>query len=179
METKSFNSLSVFSAIALIILGGVLLFFQAQPQIDPLLLRWWPALVILLGGGLLYAASRGRSRAPIAVPGALVTGTGLILLYQSLTEHWGSWAYVWTLYGLFLGVGLWLNGHWSDDHTARRAAVILMTLGMVGFLGFGAFFELLIFGHRPGSPQNVLWPLVLIGFGVGLLGWRYFISSRA
>src|ERR1700690_3598306 len=113
-----------------LIMLGVLFLFQQWFHVW----TWWPVLILMPGVALLYLAvggDRGRpysgvsSNAPLAIPGALVTGTGAILLYQSLTGNWASWAYAWTLYPALLGAGLWLMGRLNGDvdtmRTGRKA----------------------------------------------------------
>lgn len=127
----------------------------------------WP--VILTGVGLLFFVGMlvsGRSAGGLAVPGSLITGLGLILLYQNLTQHWTSWSYVWTLFLCFSGVGLWISGWWSQKPQQRQSGRSLLGVGLILFLVFGAFFELStsLFGVHQLS--SVLWALALIGVGV-------------
>ena len=60
---------------------------------------------------------------------AIVTGTGLILLYQNSTGRWQTWAYIWALYPVFLGLGLMFLGRRTDDEGTRRAGRGFVTWG--------------------------------------------------
>src|SRR5687767_10207750 len=89
------------TAVGLIGLG--ILFLLGQVFGFSLFSVLWPFFVILPGAAFLYGAfTGGKNAAGLAVPGSVITGTGLILLYQSLTNHWESWAYAWTLYPVFV-----------------------------------------------------------------------------
>lgn len=111
----------------------------------------WPFFVILPGAAFLYAAITGdERRAGLIFPGAVITGTGAILLYQSITDHWESWAYVWTLYPAFVGLALQFHGKRvgknKDIETGREMTRWSMMALAIGFV----FFELLIFGNFGG-----------------------------
>jgi hypothetical protein len=168
MQSNRFEGHVIAGAI-LIGLGVLLLLGNIFQPFH--LLSWlWPFLVIVPGVLMFIPVTSGqRDAAGLAVPASLVTGTGLILLYQSVTGNWKSWAYVWTLYGVFLGFGLWLTGRTRREAGARRLGITFMQVGLIGFLLFGSFFEVLIFGGGFGVGR-CFWPLVLIGLGL----WFFF-----
>lgn len=149
-------------AVLLIGLGVVFLIGQFVPGFRFWnVFSWiWP-LFIMVPGLAMFAAVVNRNHAGLAVPASLVTGTGLILLYQSVTGHWGSWSYVWTLYAVFLGFGLWLSGRVRHEGGTMRTGVNFMLVGVAGFVFFG-----LLFGGFVGS---WFWALLLIGAGVWML----------
>jgi hypothetical protein len=144
----------------------------------------WPFFII--GPGLMFFAGMvlGKKPAgPLAIPGSIVTMTGLILLYQSIFNLWESWAYIWTLIiPTSIGIGLVINGMWSEVPSLKQKGEVLIRIGAIMFLGFGAMFEMLIFplaGDGGRSALNgVLWPLLLIGIGVYLLRRRQMASSN-
>ena len=125
--------------------------------------------------GLFFFAgmiAMGKSGAPLAVPGSIVTMVGMILLYQAITGHWASWAYAWALiFPTAVGVGIAITGLWGDEPKAVRTGTTMATIGLIVFLFFGVFFELLlnISGFRSGMAGRILFPLMIIGAGVGLL----------
>lgn len=154
-------------AIALIVLGAMFLFGQLFNI--SLIGIFWPFFIILPGAGFLYAALRGdRKVSGLAVPGAFITGTGGILLYQSLTGHWESWAYVWTLYALFLGWALSFMAERGGDESLMKVGQGFTRFGTMAFIGFWFLFEVLIFGGG-GFLSNLAMPLVLIGLGIFML----------
>jgi hypothetical protein len=100
------RSITAFSLIGL----GVL-FLLSQIFGFSLFSLLWPLFVIIPGAAFLYFAITGdKKMAGLAVPGTVITGTGLILLFQSITGYWQSWAYAWTLYPLFVGLALTFMG---------------------------------------------------------------------
>lgn len=169
----------VFGLI-LIVLGGLFLmgeFFGISP--------WhylWPFFIIV--PGLLFfvgMVAGGPKLGALAIPGSIITGIGLLLLYQNTTHHWESWAYAWALLPSALGVGLWINGRWSGDDRLERDGVFFIKLGLAIFLVAGAFFEVLlnISGFRSGVVGRVLWPVLLVLFGLYLAFGRNLLSGRA
>lgn len=129
----------------------------------------WPAFVMIPGLIFLYFALTGDSgKAGMAVPGAMITGTGAILFYQNLTNHWGSWAYVWALYPVFLGLALVFIGRRTGNDRTYHTGDGFVKWGLLAFVGLWALFEIFIFG---GNNQliSTLVPLVLIGAGVFIL----------
>lgn len=104
----------------------------------------------------------------MAIPGTIVGGIGGILLWQSATGHWSSWAYMWTLIPGFVGLGIVLTGFLGGENlqSAVRSGLGLITTSLALFAIFGTFFGALIF-------KEPFWPLLLIGLGVVLvaLAW--------
>ena len=125
----------------------------------------WPMFVVLPGLAFLYFAYTGdKNVAGLAVPGTVITGTGLILFYQNVTGHWESWAYIWTLYPLFVGLALNFMAQRTGDDGTQKASRILMRIGAIGFIIGVIFFELIIFGNG-GIFGNLMLPVVLIIIG--------------
>jgi len=135
----------------------------------------WPLFVMIPGLVFLGAAAKGgRSTAAFAIPGMLISGTGLLLLVQNLTGYWSSWSYAWTLYGVFLGMGFAMMGRLMGDSAVESMGRVFILVGGIAFLVFGAFMEAVMgFGGL-----GTLWPLVLIGAGLFLLA-RPFTLRRA
>jgi hypothetical protein len=129
----------------------------------------WPFFVMLPGLAFLYFAIKGdRGAAGLAVPGAIVTGTGAILFYQNVTGHWESWAYAWSLYPVFLGLALAFVGERTDNSDLAKVGRGFVRWGSVAFLALWALFELVIFTGNEAF-GNFLLPLALIGAGLWLL----------
>jgi len=93
------------------------------------------------------------------------------LLYQSLTGHWESWAYVWSLYPVFLGAALIFVGRRTGDNSKVSVGDGFVKWGLFGFVGLWIFFELLIFGGRSQLVSTVV-PLALIAAGIFMLSRR-------
>jgi hypothetical protein len=130
----------------------------------------WPFFVIV--PGVLFfviMVTAGREAGALAIPGSMITITGLVLLYQSAFHHFATWAYAWTLVAPFgVGVGLYVWGRWSGRHDIRRAGLVVAKVGLGMFIAFGLLFEV-VFNHSGGGAARVFWPVLLILFGVYLL----------
>src|SRR5689334_6565604 len=98
----------------ILVLIGVLFF--AREITGPNFWHWsWP-LIVIAAGGLLFALmfAIGRGSSGLAIPGSIVTTTGLILLIQNTFGIWQTWAYAWALIvPTAIGVGIWLMGTWG------------------------------------------------------------------
>lgn len=144
-------------ALGLLAVGILMLF-----GIGNLFLAVMMGGIFLLPGLLLMRVydNGHESTAPFAVPGVLITGTGLLLVFQSLTGYWESWAYAWTLYGVFLGYGIKLMGQRLSDETLMSVGTGFMIAGGFGFLVFGGLIVLM----SNGILQFML-PIMLISAG--------------
>ncbi len=144
---------------------GVLVFFGQLTGFGGMIGTLWPLFVVVPGLAFLYFAYTGdKNVAGLAVPGTVITGTGLILFYQNITGHWASWAYVWTLYPLFVGLALRFMSQRTGDEGTQKASSLLMRIGAIGFIVGAVFFELMIFGHG-GVFGNLALPVVLVAIG--------------
>jgi hypothetical protein len=157
--------------VLLVLLGIALLLFQTVSELQRMfaLKDTWPLIVIGVGVGLLIFGLLINSPG-MAVPAMIVEGIGGILLWQSLTDRWESWSYLWTLIPGFVGVGIVLAGLISGEgiSEALHSGVRLITISVVLFAIFGTFFGAFIF-------KEPYWPWVLIALGVALVvvsWWR-------
>jgi hypothetical protein len=127
----------------------------------------WPLFILTPGAMLVFAAIRGgRGTAPLAIPGSLIGGTGAILLYQSVTHHWQSWAYAWALYPALLGAGMILTGRLGGNRGAIHSGRQFVVAGLAVFVVLGLLFETTIFS---GLFRNLGWPLILLVLGIVLV----------
>src|SRR5215213_8001162 len=129
----------------------------------------WP-FAILGFGALFFIAmfAGGKSAAAFAVPGSIISGTGLVLLFQNITQHWESMSYFWTLIITFVGVGIYIMGWYGGDSGQKQAGRRVITVGVIMFVIFGSFFEMIF-----SSFGNMIFPIALI-----LLG-AYLVLSRS
>lgn len=162
---------SLYGGMLLLLLGGLFLLIQVADTFSGFLgirLGWgnlWPLIILYLGLAFwlpLLIWWDGRAKiAGLVVPAAIVTTNGLILLYQSLSGDWGSWAYVWALEPASVGLGLLLLYFLTN-----RDRGLLVAAGIVG--GIGLFF-FIIFASAFGGALRILGPLALISIGVFFL----------
>jgi len=129
----------------------------------------WP-LIIVGFGALFFVAmfAGGKGAAAFAIPGSIVGGIGLVLLFQTITRHWESMSYFWTLIILFVGSGIYIMGWYGGDVNQKGSGMRVMKVGAILFIIFGAFFEMIFSSFR-----SILFPILLI-----LLG-GYLILSRS
>jgi len=135
----------------------------------------WPFIVI--GVGILFFAAMfagGKQTAGFAIPATIVSGVGLVLLFQNITKHWESMSYFWTLIILFVGAGIYIMGAYTNDLGQKKSGTGVMKVGLILFIIFGSFFEMIF-----SSFGNLIFPILLILLGVylvlnrsGLLGKR-------
>ncbi len=140
----------------------------------------WPFFIIIPGIVIFALAVflPAESALGFGIFGAMVTTTGMLLLYQNLTNHWESWAYAWALIApTAAGIAQVILGALRGRREWVRNGINLMTIGLVLFLVGAAFFELVIgiSGFRF-AWSGVVWPLLLILLGLVLL-LRSLISA--
>ena len=168
-ESKQKPSVNLSLGIVLIVLGIAYLVsnvFGLGGLISHLI---WPMFVIGPGLALfVLMAVTGRSRGWLAVPASVVTTVGLLLFYTNLFNNWESWAYLWTLLFGSAGLGILISHYWSGKPQNTNSAIFIVKASLVAFVGFGLFFELLIFTQR-GFLGKLLWPAMLIVAGGYLL----------
>jgi hypothetical protein len=170
------SHLSSLLGALLMLLGGLIWLGQAagvRPLAGLAVDGGWPFIII--GAGLLCfvgMAFGGRSAGWLALPGSVVAGTGLVLLVMNATGQWQAMAYAWTLIvPTTIGVGFLLWGLRTGEAARVRRGRRLATAGLVLFLGFAAFFELLLnlSSLFATGVAGVILPLLLIGLGAFLL----------
>jgi hypothetical protein len=132
----------------------------------------WPLFIILPGLALLAGYAFGpRAAAGLAVPGCVLTTIGLMLAIQNAFDLWPTWAYSWTLIVAAVGLGLSLQGERLQQPRVVRSGIYLFEGGLVGFVVFATFFELILdLDHfAVGQLRGVVGPAVLILAGLYLL----------
>lgn len=153
---------------SLLIAVGVLFFLGEIFKIS--LTQFWPLFII--ASGLVFFVAMfmaGKATGFLAIPGSILSMIGLILLFQSLTNRWETWSYAWALIPFSVGIGLWIYGRFSDLDELRSAGRHVANVGLVLFIIFGMFFELLIGISNGNQVNNLLWPVGLIVVGIYLL----------
>ena len=167
MQTNRSNAGTLIAGTILIVLGLLALAGNFVRDLD-----WgflWPFIIIGFGGLFFLAMfAGGKQAAAFAIPGSIISGIGLVLLFQNLTGRWEPMSYFWTLIVVFVGVGIYLMGFYGGDENQKRSGWGVMKVGFVLFIIFGAFFEMIF-----SSFGNLIFPLLLI-----LLG-AYLILSRS
>lgn len=162
-----FDTLRLYGPPALVVTAGVAILYAQYAD-----LNWigyiWPLFIIFAGLPLLYIASRSEdaARVRLVFPGVIVTGTGVILLYQLATSHWHSWTYAWALYAVFFGAGLTFQGRRLDIKSDVRSGRLMMAGGAAVFALLWLLFETVVFSGQYQGIMGYLLAALLIGSGL-------------
>lgn len=134
----------------------------------------WPLVVVGVGVAFFVGmVLGGKDVAGLAIPGSILTGIGLILLAQNLFSWWETWSYSWALIISFVGIGMVIQGYWSDNPDQRRRGWETARTGLILFLIFGALFEFIFSATGlSGRGGQALWAIVLVVAGALQLGFR-------
>jgi hypothetical protein len=163
-RTKQYRLNSLIGAV-LIGLGAILLLGEIFNFRLGFFL--WPFFIIVPGLAFFYfMAQGGKNAAPLAIPGSIITTIGLLLLYQSVTNHWESWAYAWALiFPTSVGIGLYITGLRGENEAMRRTGQGFIRVGLILLVLGGLFFEM-IFQISGARTHRVVWPAILIIAGL-------------
>lgn len=170
-QKKSVFNWQLYLGLVLVITGG--LFLADQLLGLNMMSLFWPLLIVLFGltffVGMIVAGKRG---AGLAIPGALVSITGLLLFVQNLFDLWVTWTYAWALLICAVGLGMLIMNIYLKREGLRRAAGIVMGIGLVLFVVFGILFEIIL--NLAGTDVQ---SGVFLGAGLILLG-LFVVFSR-
>jgi hypothetical protein len=140
----------------------------------------WP--IIVIGFGLAFFAGMvlgGRSMAYLAIPGAIITGVGLMLLLNNTFRLWEIQFYGWALIVSAVGIGLVVTGTWGQQRDLVRSGWKVAKTGLVLFIVFGILSEMVFnTGGMSGRLGNLFWPLVLVLVGIAQLILRSYRLIR-
>jgi hypothetical protein len=165
MEMERKNRTQLALGIILILVAAWLIATRIRPDLANILhLTFdWPVWVMLSGAGLLLIGLLVGAPG-MAIPACIVAGVGGILYYCNSTQNWGAWAYLWTLFPGFVGVGSILAGILGEDFKQSvRNGVNSIFVSLVLFAVFATIFNAwTIFG-----PYSAYVPIVLL-FALGL-----------
>ena len=162
-ESTGHNQASIVIGGILIILGGIFLALNVF-HID--FGKVWPLIFFIIGAGfylpvLLMPRDR-QNLAGLLVPGTILFGLGTIFFYNTFTDSWGSWAYIWALIPASVGLGLLIAarvGQWGGDTMKVGFWMFVISTGMCLILA--AFFG--------GGNAGLIGAILLIALGVFLL----------
>jgi len=165
---KNRNQLAL--GFVLILLGAWFVLQRQVPALDAWSQQYltWPLNLVAIGAGIFLVGL--LIGAPgMTVPAAVVAGIGGILYYQSRTEDYTSWSFMWALIPGFVGFGQALAGLLARNwHEARNGLNLIFTSAVL-FVVFAALFGRLsmLGGYLPA------FGLILLGCWFLLRGlWR-------
>jgi len=161
----------LFLGFVLIVTGGL---FLADQILDLNLMRFfWPLLVVLFGItffiGMVLAGKRGSG---LAIPGSIITVSGLLLFIQNTFDLWVTWAYAWALLISATGLGLVIMNIYHKRVGLRRVGGLIIGIGLTLFVLFGVLFEIIL--NISGTNMQTG---IFLGGGLVLLG-LFIILSR-
>lgn len=137
-------------------------------------LNWgnaWPLIIVAIGAAFFVGmALGGKATGGLAVPGSIIMTVGLILLYMNSTFYWEAWAYAWALIICGVGIGVLINGFWSDNPDLRKRGLETIRTGLFLFLIFGVVMEFIFSTTGVATHGNpLLWSALLVILGLSLL----------
>jgi len=141
---------------------------------------FWPFIIIGLGAMFFVGMfAGGKSVSGLAIPASIITVIGLILFYQNLTGHWESWSYGWTVILISVGLGIFIMGAYGGDEGQRKSGLGVMRIGLILFVLFGGFFELIFSAGARFGLRQMAFPVALILLGLYLIFNRLGRSSQS
>jgi len=160
--------------------GGLLIVFGILALLGQLFRNlnfwntFWPFIVMGVGAMFFIGMfAGGKSVSGLAIPGSIITTIGLMLFYQNITNHWESWSYGWTVIIMSVGLGIYIMGWWGQNSSQRSAGLRVIRIGLILFIIFGAFFELIFTSGMPFGLRSIIFPVALILLGL------YLVLSRS
>jgi len=169
MESKKRNAGAIAGGVALIAFGLLFLLSQIFQKAD----FWgamWPFFPIALGViffVIMFAGGKGF--AGFAIPASIITMIGLILLFQNLTGLWNTWAYAWALIVFAVGLGIYIMGWYADRASDRRGGIVVMRIGLILFIIFGAMMEMIFRDFVSENVMQYVFPALMILLGIYLI----------
>jgi hypothetical protein len=117
--------------IPLLTTGGILLYASLTNHWNVWAVAW---TLEILGLALGFALAAIFMRVPgLAIPAFIVGVNGLMLAFCAVTRLWQSWAILWPIEFLSVGLGLLVLGIANHSEGVKTAASILFTIAGGGF----------------------------------------------
>lgn len=166
-EKRNYGALVV--GVVLICMGALTLFEKVFSGA-----KFWGFLwpLIIIGFGAMFfvvMVLTEKSFAWLAIPGSIIATNGLMLFLQNITGRWETWSYSWTVILMSVGIGIFIMGAWQGDESRRRSGLKVLKVGVILFIIFGSFFEILFSLGAPTSLRDYIFPIALILLGIYLV----------
>ncbi|HSM38626.1 MAG TPA: hypothetical protein VK838_04770 [Candidatus Limnocylindrales bacterium] len=164
------RTIELFAGLVLLVIGAVILLGEwirswfSDLGVSPEIWAWWPAALVVLSLFFLVPALAGRQhrrlRAGMVIPGALLAAMGGALLYTSVTDRWGAWYYLWSVFPFGLGLGMYAAGWIADAPAFKWIGFGVAVGGVVAYLAFATAFG--------GEAFRLVAAIGIIGLGLAL-----------
>jgi hypothetical protein len=166
-EKRNYGALVV--GVVLICMGALTLFEKVFSGA-----KFWGFLwpLIIIGFGAMFfvvMVLTEKSFGWLAIPGSIIATNGLMLFLQNITGRWETWSYSWTVILMSVGIGIFIMGAWQGDESRRRSGLKVFKVGVILFIIFGSFFEILFSLGAPTSLRDYIFPVALILLGIYLV----------
>jgi hypothetical protein len=137
----------------------------------------WPWFIVALGLAM-FVLGLVLPNTGMLIGGSVVATIGGIFAWQSATDRWESWAWIWALLPMASGVGSFIGGVRTGNPRMRDAGLWQVVIGLAMLIGFYLFFEQVIglSGEPVPLPEWAL-PAFLVGLGALVL-LRGFFGPR-
>ncbi|MBN2502309.1 MAG: hypothetical protein JXB38_16110 [Anaerolineales bacterium] len=139
----------------------------------------WPFFIIIPGVLLFLAAlnvEEGLGEA-FAMLSGIITMTGLLLFYQSVTGHWASWAYAWALIApTSVGLAQIMYGRERGKPHLVETGKTLSKIGMIIFAVGMTFFDVIL-GISGRGFGRLAAPIALVALGAYILYTNFATRS--
>lgn len=111
----------------------------------------WPYFLMLPGVFVILLSffNEGDTGEGLTIFGFILTTIGGILYFQYKTNLWETWAYMWALIPLSVGLAQILHSLVFPNPEKSREGFQTFRTGLILFVIFAAGFELLIFRRNP------------------------------
>lgn len=126
----------------------------------------WPFYIILPGVFVIIFSlfNEGETAEGLTILGFILITVGGILYFQWKTDHWETWAYLWALIPLSVGLAQMLYSLIYTNHDKLKEGVQTFQTGLILLIAFAAGFELLIFRRNHFlQPYGYAILLILVG----------------
>lgn len=130
LKRRGFGSFFI-PGLPVLTTGGILLVASLFGHWDVWALAW-PLEVLALGVGFALAAIFMRVPG-LAIPAMIIGVNGLMLAFCNLTGWWSSWAILWPIEPLSIGLGLLVTGVLIRSSGTKLAGLILTGIAGLGF----------------------------------------------
>jgi hypothetical protein len=162
ISRRGFGSFFI-PGIPVLTTGGILLYTSLTSQWDVWAVAW---TLEVLGLALGFALAAIFMRVPgLAIPAFIIGINGIMLAFCTVTGLWQSWAILWPIEFLSVGLGLLVLGIANNSAGVKMAASILFTIA-----GGGFFITAFISTFNTNGILKFAVPIMLLITGVLLTG---------